>query len=670
MMPDFLNPGIAAIAAGIAVPSLLLLYFLKLRRREVDVSSTLLWKKAIQDLQVNAPFQRLRKNLLLLLQLLILAALLLALARPVVNHTQRAGKLAVILIDRSASMNADDIEGKTRLDEAKRQARELVDSLDKNGAAMVVAFDDSADIVRSFTSDRALLKQAIDSIQPTDRRSRLKLAFQLAEAQAASFNPEQRGPLGPKPEIWLYSDGRVLDAPELSLRFADLKYSRIGTADAANLAIVALSARRNYERPSEVQVFVRLANFGPQPSGAVVQLSIDGIVPPGGIKRDLLLLPERWSLEQREKAEKDQKLLARDSAEFRLELLKGAVIRVELKEQENDALRADDAAQIVVPPPRSLKALLVTKNGNLWLEKFLESANLEKPGVVLGAQYEKQIGETQQTEYDVIIFDRHQPTGLPAAGNFIYFNAVPPRSRIEAATENGAQVLLRDHGVLDWERGHPMLRHLNLRFWVQETLKLKVPLDAQVLVEGRQGPLVVLHRDGRSTHLVIGFDVNVSTWPTSATFPIFMDNALQFLALGSDMDVRQSHQPGATPRIPRHVLQQAGADLKRIKLTDPRGNARFVNVPEAGDFALPPLDRVGIYQLDPPLPQYEKIAVNLLDPEESNLLPIDRPPGGAGESVAVTAGKSRLELWRWIVAFGAIPLCMLEWWVYTRRMHL
>ena len=47
-LPSFLNPWSAALAAGIAVPALLVLYFLKLRRREMPVSSTLLWRKAIQ----------------------------------------------------------------------------------------------------------------------------------------------------------------------------------------------------------------------------------------------------------------------------------------------------------------------------------------------------------------------------------------------------------------------------------------------------------------------------------------------------------------------------------------------------------------------------------------------------------------------------------------------
>src|SRR5262245_48870732 len=240
-LPRFLNIWPAALAAALVIPSLLILYFLKLRRRELAVSSTLLWKKAIQDLQVNAPFQKLRRNLLLFLQLLLLALLCLALSRPVANYQPGAGKMTVILIDRSASMGTTDPElsGKSRLDEAKRRARDLVETLDRNASAMVIAFDQSAETVQPFTSDVAALKRAIDSIQQTDRKSRLKTAYQLAEAQT-NFNPEQlRVDARTRPEVWLYSDGKVTDASELSIR-GELKYDKIGSDQTGNIAIVAM----------------------------------------------------------------------------------------------------------------------------------------------------------------------------------------------------------------------------------------------------------------------------------------------------------------------------------------------------------------------------------------------------------------------------------------------
>ncbi len=668
--PRFLNLWPAAVAAAVVIPSLLILYFLKLKRRELPVASTILWKKAIQDLQVNAPFQKLRRNLLLLLQLLLLLLLLLALSRPITFFTPGAGKNTVIIIDRSASMQAADVKGHSRLDEAKRRAKDIVDTLDRGSTAMIIACDDRAEAVQLWSSDSAALKTAIDNIKPTDRKSRLKQAYQLAEA-STHFNPDQLRPNAELPDVFVFSDGRVLDANELSIK-GNLKYEKIGTDQAGNIAIVSLNAKRNYERPTEVQVFARFANYGPEPLMADVELWVSPIDPAEPGRDDfqnrgaavVKLLPERWNDQQRADAEK-QRMELKDSVDFTLDLTSAAVIRVEQKNRQNDLLPPDDVASVVLPPPKSLSVLLVT-DGNYYLERALGSLNLKDPATMPPGQYEQK----QPKDYDVIIFDRYTPKALPASGNFIYFGCVGPGLKLKPVMENAQRVMLTELGVLDWQRDHPILRGLSLgKLYAAEALKLDVPLESEVLIEGIKGPMVILHREGRSMHLVVSFDVMQSNWPLRVSFPIFLHNALQFMALGAEMDIRQSLEPGSTPRIPRANLQRVDATLKKIRLNGP-GVSRELTIPDSGDFALPPLDAVGVYRLDPVVPQYERIAVNLLDANESNLVPMDRPPGNIGEALATAGGKSRLELWWWLVACGALPLLLIEWWVYTRRVHL
>jgi hypothetical protein len=672
--PHFLNGWAAAAAAAVFIPSLLLLYFLKLRRRIMPVPSTLLWRKAVQDLQVNAPFQRLRKNLLLLLQLLLLAALLLALATPIMNYTPGAGPRTIILVDRSASMSANDMaDGKTRLMEAKRRADDLVGTLGRNGAAMVIAFDDSAETLAPFTTDVRLLRNVIDSIQPTDRRSKLEAAYQLADAQAA-FSAGDSQAYRQAPDVYLFSDGRMLDSDKVSVQ-GNLHYEQVGSATAGNIAIVALNARRDYQEPTQVQVFARLANFGPEPvSDVQVQLTVDGRVRSSG---SVNLLPERYTDDQRRLAIANG-YSERYSIEFpTLELTSSAIVTVEQMNRDNDHLAADDSASVVVPPPKILSVLLVT-DGNWFLEQGLRSQRLQVFDKMFPQQYHELSnaeggGKKLPKPYDVIVFDRDDdllPAEVPKSGAAIYFGCVPPGLEIKPALDPaGQRVVVDDNWVLDWDRDHPMLRHLNLgKLYAAHAFKVLPTLNSQVLVDGTNCPLVVLHRENRAFHLIIPFDIINSSWPLQPTFPVFLYQTLQFMALGTDMDVRPSYEPGVALRIPLINLQKLSPVPTSITITGPMGTLK-AKVPLAGDFVLPALNKVGLYQTDPPIPQYENIAVSLLDPNESNLLPADVAPGSGGHATAVSSTKSRMELWWWLVA-AALPLLIIEWWVYTRRVHL
>ena len=661
--PHFLSPLPAALAAAISIPLLLLLYFLKLRRREMAVSSTFLWKKSVQDLQVNAPFQRLRRNLLLFLQLLLLLLLILALSRPVTNYTPGAGKLSVILIDRSASMNAlDQPGGRSRLDDAKRRAKDFVSGMERNGQATVIAFDDTPEIVQTFTGDIPTLKTAIDRIAPTDRKTRLAMAFQLADAQSFYFPEQNRANV--KPDVRLYSDGRVEDAKNLLLH-GDLTYEKIGSDTAGNIAIVALDGKRNYENPTQVEVFARLANFGPKPQNADVQLTVDGNLRSIAV---VSLPPQRWNDPNWLKdhpGEKEENYQAKDSFNFSIDMPTAGVIRVEQLNKTDDCLAADDSAEVVVPAPKALSVLLVT-NDNFFLERALDSMSLKDQKKMTPQEYELQRPE----HLDVIIFDRYYPQWTPPAGNFIYFGCAPTNAKLKAIKEDEKYVVIDDINVLDWQRDHPILRHLSLsKLYAARMLKLDLPAEAQTLVEGMKGPMIAMDHENQSTNLVVAFDLLDSNWPLKISFPIFLHNSLQYLALGSEMNVRPSYEPGATPKIQRSKLDGLPAGLKSIRINGPTGSMQ-VAIPPTGDFVLPALNRVGIYTTDPPIPQYEQIAVNLLDENESNLLPLDTPPGDVGTALASAGGKSRLELWWWLIACAALPLLLIEWWVYTRRVHL
>ena len=122
-------------------PLILLLYFLKLRRIPVEVPSTYLWTRTIEDLHVNSIWQRLRNSLLLLLQLMLALLLLLACLQPGCEGEDLTGDRFIFLIDQSASMSATDTpSGETRLESAKTEIRNMIDGMDDSASAMIISF--------------------------------------------------------------------------------------------------------------------------------------------------------------------------------------------------------------------------------------------------------------------------------------------------------------------------------------------------------------------------------------------------------------------------------------------------------------------------------------------------------------------------------------------------
>src|SRR5438132_10199285 len=100
-----LIPWWGALLLFLVPPLLILLYFLKLKRKPLAVPSTFLWRKSIEDLHVNSLFQWLRQNVLLLLQLLAVLMFVYSLLAPRFHAAKSHGKHYIVMIDNSASMS-------------------------------------------------------------------------------------------------------------------------------------------------------------------------------------------------------------------------------------------------------------------------------------------------------------------------------------------------------------------------------------------------------------------------------------------------------------------------------------------------------------------------------------------------------------------------------------
>lgn len=457
----FLTPLIAAIATGIAIPSLVILYFLKLRRRELEVSTTLLWKKAIQDLQANAPFQRLRRNILLLLQLLVLGAALFAIAQPQLKGREYQNTRQIIMIDRSASMSAsdgagatpervDDAGAKTRFEVAKEEARKLIDSLPESGVfgtgssgeAMIVAFDTTAEVRQQFTSDKTALKAAVDAILPTEAPTLMGEAMRLAKAHSpkrALVTDPLSGEMmsvegldvGMPVTIHIWSDGRVGDLTEVKPGLSDeVVFHRVGQPDSGNLGVVGMRWERSYEDPTKLSVFVSVQSTYEQARSVDIELSIDGQV--AGIKTldlpaaSVQLAPGAASAagaggtEGQPAAAIRTVTPATSGVVFQLERTEGAIAQVRLRSPNLDAapagdpLATDNRASVIIPPAKKLAVAAVTR-GNLFLAAALEGLPLAKLDTLTPEQYQERVKAGGTGEYDVVILDSWLPESKGAA---------------------------------------------------------------------------------------------------------------------------------------------------------------------------------------------------------------------------------------------------------------
>lgn len=658
---EWLTPITALYAAAVSVPLLLLLYFLKLKRREQIVSSTLLWKRAVQDLQVNAPFQRLRRNILLLLQLLVLLAILLALAGPILSLIAGPARRYVLLIDRSASMNATDIEP-SRLEAAKEQAKIFVESMlnkafyslkEESDQTMVIAFDNSAKVMCNFTSDKKQLNRAVDSITPSDNVSSLAEAIVVAQAFAQSPGVEADYMSAEEPaRLVLFSDGQIRDLDQVVVGPDEMTFHCLGQSQ-QNVAVTAMQARRSYENPEEVDVFATLSNYNTEPITCDVQLSINDNV--RAVKS--VTIPPRIA-DKSSDAARSGKL----AVDFSLSYAEGGILEVrKLQSSDNlDCLTCDDAAWAILPAPKKLSVLLVTA-GNKVLESALQACPLAKLELQNPSQFDSTDPNDLSIEqrYDMIVLDNYVPAKLPRS-RYLVFGRPPEGIDVSSPQELENQV------IVDWRTKHSVLKYVDLtNLFVAKCHKMILPRDAEVLAEFNETPALALVRRNGSVFLLAGFDVLQSNWPFEPSFVLFCYNSAAFLGM----------QIGAGQEVNLKVGEPITVDGLKSQITakidGPGISGDEIKSSVSGSLRYPATDRAGTYRLSINDQPDRFFAVNLLDSKESNIEPVEEVVLSGQPVQAEQQGVSRANfpLWPFLICLALVLVCV-EWIIYNRKVRI
>ncbi|MHC4212290.1 MAG: vWA domain-containing protein [Planctomycetota bacterium] len=608
-------------------------------------------------LQVNAPFQRLRRNILLLLQMLMLLAILFALAGPVMSLTAGPGEKYVLLIDRSASMNATDIKP-TRLGEAKDRAKTFIESLRDQAPfsfktnpvqAMVIAFDQRAKVMCNFTADKRRLMAAIDEVTAGDGKSSLAEAVVVARAFAQPVEVESNNRSAQDPaKLVLFSDGRITDTDQVVIAEDEMIFESIGNSN-ENVAITAMQARRTFEDPEQVEIFATVANYSQEQITTQLQLSLNADV---RTVREITLPPAT------EPTLASVAKPSKVSVNFELSHSQAGVI--ELRQLHEDDLPCDDAAWAMLPPPKKMSVLLVTA-GNPVLESALKALQLDKIDINTPEQFDAVDHSTITINklYDVIVLDSHSPPKLPR-GAYLTFGPPPVQTGVTSAGK------LQNQFLVDWRPRHAILKHVNLaNLFAANTYQLAPPRDADILAEFSETPALVLARRGGSVFVVAGFDLLETNWPFEPGFVLFCYNAIAYLGIQFGSLQQTSLNVGEPINVeglePDSIVEITGPELAPTQLnTGPDGVIRFHAT-----------DRVGTYGIEIPQRTPKLFAVNILDTQESDIEP-RKKIDFSGQAVLAqqgSGGRANMPVWPFLVAI-VLALALVEWFVYNSKVRI
>jgi Mg-chelatase subunit ChlD len=595
-----------------AVPAILFLHSLRPRGIKVRTTALFLLERVLKEQPVGKRLGwLLRKNLLLILQLIAAFFLVTALADPSVLFWGGAEANLVAVVDLSASMKAKDPSG-SRFEKARRELLSAIEGMSSGQQMMLIAAGPSPRVVSSFTSDKRRLEQIVHGLEPADAEAPVKEAVLFAHSFLRGAADDQ---------VIVFSDGAFEGAQELPWNSTPLRMVQVsGGKD--NVGIVGFEMRRLPAAHDEYEILVGVRNFTDEKVRVPLALGMG---------------QKPWIDETVEIEPQTRK----DSTySYRGPLARRATASLKI----SDDFSPDNQAFLSLTDSSPLRVLYAGK-GNFFLERLFESL----PNVSLTATetFNQETLAAQKARYDLIILDGVSAPRL-SEGNFLLMNTVAEGVSLRTAGRTAALRAFSAPGK------HPVTAGVRLDdILVKDALVLHQTGPGTVLLSSNRTPLIFAHEKERLKALVFGFDLLNSDLPYRVAFPVLMSNALDWFQPRKLEFPTHQVQAGRPYRI---QLRGGEDDVEVRTPSNKRERLRPVAnpLPYSGTF------EAGFYSFKAGNRESE-FAVNLLSQSESDIRPrVDvsklerRDERGTGRSEA--RGYS---LWPWLL-LAVVALLGLE----------
>jgi hypothetical protein len=461
-----LTPLQTALLVALCAGTIIALYFLKLRHRRVVVSSSILWRRVLDERQSHSLWEKLRRLLSILIAVTIALLIALSLARPEVESLTGKNERIVIVLDTSPTMNTHTGDGKTRWQHAIGRAKGLLDSGGPTTEFRVI--DTSAVTASAFTTDRNEVRKLIDQMSP-----------KTADPQFPKVDSRDS-------QVYFVSDGVTLhNTPSFVRRISVFE-------SASNVGITAFEIRSIPSTPLGYEAYLEVQNFG---QAAEIGLTVSGT---GGqrINKTLRLGTEEIYKEV-----------------FDLSQFTGGGVRATVQSKD-DALPLDDVAFAYLPIKRRTRTLLVTQSNN-FLETLLKLDTYVELTVTDPANYR------ESPNVDAYIFDRFAPPTAPARPALII--GTPSAPWLKPSTGD-----VQKPEITTWSENHPVMQFVSVHDVTIERASRIDPGNLTVIAASKQTPLIVASE--KPKWVMLTFDLQSSDFPFHVGFPVFIENVLAWFS--------------------------------------------------------------------------------------------------------------------------------------------